>query len=114
MLRLSAAPYDTPATVLFLRVSVMAGDALLMAGVIWQTAGVFGGGGGCGSVTPRGLAILLVVFSPGLLMVDHVHFQAGAYTRPLSGYLSTFCGIRWMYCVVSVTKTAYVELKSDE
>ena len=84
MLTLTAEPYDTPATVLFQRSTVMAGDLLLMAGVLWQTSSSSsassssGGGaphGGGGGVTPRGLAVLLVVFSPGLLLVDHVHFQ---------------------------------------
>jgi|AntAceMinimDraft_12_1070368.scaffolds.fasta_scaffold107225_1 hypothetical protein len=66
-----------------------------MVGVLWQTSGVHYGGSrggglsldsgrqlsgqqsmsGGGSVTPRGLALLLAVFSPGLLLVDHVHFQ---------------------------------------
>lgn len=77
MLTLRADPYDTPRTVLFQRSTVMAGDGLLMAGVLWQTSGAYGGAsekGGRG-VTPRALGVLLVVFSPGLLLVDHVHFQ---------------------------------------
>lgn len=74
MLTLQADPYDTPNTVLFQRCTVMLGDVVLVIGVLWQTSGAFNGGGG-GGVTPRGLALLLVVFSPGLLMVDHVHFQ---------------------------------------
>jgi len=30
----------------------------------------------------------------------------GAYTRPHLSLLSTFCGIGWMCCMISVTNTA--------
>ena len=89
ILTLQAEPYDTPRTVLFQRCSVMLSDVLLVIGVLWQTSGAFVdsgegtnsecssrvSGGNALGVTPRGLALMLVVFSPGLLMVDHVHFQ---------------------------------------
>lgn len=73
MLRVEAVGYESEATVLFQRLTVIASDALLFAGVLAY-------------VSARGtdrrperndlvLALVLVAFSPGLLIVDHIHFQ---------------------------------------
>lgn len=79
MLTLQAEPYDTPATVLFMRCTVIASDALLALGALWITTSPTDDPPSRAparpGVTPRALVLLLVVFSPGLLMIDHVHFQ---------------------------------------
>lgn len=75
MLAVRATPYASSACVLFQRISVIAGDVFLAIGT-WFAA-----------TTPTrtkkknsktfavASATLLVLFSPGLLLVDHVHFQ---------------------------------------
>ena len=67
MLAISAAPYASAATVAFQRGSVVAADAALLWGA-WGAARAW----------PRARArafAVLVLLSPGLLAVDHVHFQ---------------------------------------
>ncbi|EEH57901.1 uncharacterized protein MICPUCDRAFT_32727 [Micromonas pusilla CCMP1545] len=78
MLTLSSAPYDSPATTTFMRCSVIASDALLAAGAFAWT-------NGRGRQRQRAIATILVLLNPGLLLVDHVHFQ---YNGALFGLLS--------------------------
>ena len=88
MLTLQAEPYDTPATTLFMRCTVIVSDALLALGALWITSPTGDRPSRAPArpgVTPRrALLLLLVVFSPGLLMIDHVHFQ---YNGAASGAL---------------------------
>ena len=66
-------PYES-STVVFQQ-HVMAADVVLFIGVLWQTSPSLLGSSSRSGVTSRALALTLVAFSPGLLMVDHVHFQ---------------------------------------
>ena len=92
MLTLSSAPYDSPATTTFMRCSVIASDALLAAGAFaWVAAAGKKTNGrgkktnGRGRQRQRAIATILVLLNPGLLLVDHVHFQ---YNGALFGLLS--------------------------
>ena len=75
MLTIRSDPYESFATVVFQRCTVMAVDVVLFIGVLWQTSSSLLGSSSRSGVTSRALALTLVAFSPGLLMVDHVHFQ---------------------------------------
>ena len=75
MLTIRSDPYESFATVVFQRCTVMAADVVLFIGVLWQTSPSLLGSSSRSGVTSRALALTLVAFSPGLLMVDHVHFQ---------------------------------------
>ena len=75
MLTISVDPYESFATVVFQRCTVMAADLVLFCGVLCQTSpSMLGPSSRCG-ISSRALALTLVAFSPALLMVDHVHFQ---------------------------------------
>jgi alpha-1,3-glucosyltransferase len=75
MLTISVEPYESFATVVFQRCTVMAADLVLFCGVLYQTSpSMLGPSSRCG-ISSRALALTLVAFSPALLMVDHVHFQ---------------------------------------
>lgn len=89
LLRISAEPYASDATVLFQRGSVMVTDLLLLLGV-WANAapppllgcgggGDGKGGGGCRRHTKLMLLAVLTLGSAGLLVVDHMHFQYNGY-----------------------------------
>jgi alpha-1,3-glucosyltransferase len=91
MLEVRAEPYDSPSTTLFQRCTVMASDALLALGVYLLTttetpsatkpsarargARASAPPPSSSPLTPLAIATVLVIFHPGLLIVDHVHFQ---------------------------------------
>lgn len=68
--------YEAPMAVLYMRATVMLSDALLFYAVHHYARGLPAG--------KRALAAGLVIFSPGLIMVDHIHFQ---YNGVLLGLL---------------------------
>mmetsp|Transcript_8986 Transcript_8986/g.11921 ORF Transcript_8986/g.11921 Transcript_8986/m.11921 type:complete len:523 (+) Transcript_8986:69-1637(+) len=70
---LSAAPYDTEATVLFQRSTVMVTDFVLFFGAL-QAARAFGQ-----SAFSALVCASLIILSPGLLFVDHMHFQYNGF-----------------------------------
>ncbi|KAK9844901.1 hypothetical protein WJX74_008396 [Apatococcus lobatus] len=76
MLKVEANHSPSPATVLFQRISVIASDAVLIFGLLFATRK-------CG-VKHQLVALLLVLLNPGLLLVDHIHFQ---YNGMLLGLL---------------------------
>lgn len=77
MLRVDNLEYASIATVMFQRVTVIAGDLVLFTGA--YSAGSSAGGPNAGL-----MAIALVMLNPALLIVDHIHFQ---YNGMLLGLL---------------------------
>jgi alpha-1,3-glucosyltransferase len=78
MLRVQKHPYVSFACVVFQRCTVIAADSVLAVGTWWCAAsGIPSGNKKSSAKVSRAvpLATFLVLFSPGLLMVDHVHFQ---------------------------------------
>jgi alpha-1,3-glucosyltransferase len=90
--------YDAPAALLFMRVSVVATDLLLVfavyrfvcaahaaAGVLERARQKFSSGGENGRLVDlRPAAAALILFNPGLFLVDNVHFQ---YNGLILGFL---------------------------
>ena len=71
MLHISAAPYESAATVLFQRLSVIASETvLLLAVVVFSRASTDGS-----SKRPAPAAALLLALNAGIFITDHVHFQ---------------------------------------
>lgn len=71
MLSVSNLEYDSPATILFQRLSVMA-TGLLLPAAAWRAARICAGG----AASLRGqLLFFLLVANAGLLLVDNLHFQ---------------------------------------
>jgi|EP01047_Picozoa_sp_COSAG01_P057910 alpha-1,3-glucosyltransferase len=90
----------SPAAVLFQRLSVIGADTLLCAAAAALCSKLYkqdSGGGGAsyrsGSAPQHlyGWALALTLCNPGLLLVDHVHFQ---YNGAL--YALLLCSLRWM------------------
>ena len=91
MLTVQSQPYASFACVVFQRCSVVAADAVLALGafraasraaVATRASAVAATGGhakrpreATDDACPVALAVLFVLFNPGLLLVDHVHFQ---------------------------------------
>ena len=94
MLIVSAMPYASAGTVAYQRLTVMASDALLLAGASAMTASpatestASAGAAAAFGISPSVATIALVVLNPGLLLVDHVHFQ---YNGMLIGLLLLAC-----------------------
>jgi alpha-1,3-glucosyltransferase len=86
-LTLSADPVDSPAILAFQRGSVMAADAALAAAAWLATTPL-------ADPASRALTFALLVASPGLLLVDHIHFQ----------YNGWLCG--WLVAAVAVSAAA--------
>ncbi|CAM9225291.1 unnamed protein product, partial [Heterosigma akashiwo] len=70
---LSSEPYDTPQTVLFQRTTVILSDILLLIGCV-KAASSF-------AQTPlqRLVCTGLILLSPVLFMIDHIHFQYNGF-----------------------------------
>ncbi|KAJ3168228.1 glycosyl transferase [Geranomyces variabilis] len=72
MLEIDALGYASPAAVLFQRMSVVVMDSVLLFGAVRVTAQVR-------ETRSRLVQIALIVLSPGLLFVDHIHFQYNGF-----------------------------------
>lgn len=83
--QLTAKNPRTPRLLVFMRLTVMISDALLVFGVARYCAATKSG---CMSSEKRSAAYALVLLAPGLLLVDHVHFQ---YNGALLGVFLLFC-----------------------
>ena len=80
MLDVANLMYASPATVLFQRLSVVATDAVLFLAILHYTRGMsaFSGlkdGDATGAARQRWIVTLLAFTNPGLMIVDHIHFQ---------------------------------------
>ncbi|GAQ91618.1 alpha-1,3-glucosyltransferase [Klebsormidium nitens] len=74
--------YDAPMAVLYMRATVMLSDVLLFFAVHNYACSL--------PASKRALAAGAVIFSPGLIMVDHIHFQ---YNGVLLGLLILSIGL---------------------
>ncbi|KAJ3178463.1 glycosyl transferase [Geranomyces variabilis] len=72
MLDIDALGYASPRAVLFQRLSVVLMDSVLLFGAVRVTARVR-------ETRSRLVQIALIVLSPGLLFVDHIHFQYNGF-----------------------------------
>jgi hypothetical protein len=81
MLQVDNLNYASPSTVTFQRLSVMATDLVLLGAVLlfshtWPSVTTTELGYSSGKVI---VASVLVMFNPGLLIVDHIHFQYNGF-----------------------------------
>ena len=84
MLRVSATPYDSAGTNLYMRLTVIFTDALLLVGSSRLAYHC------CARADRRFAAVALTFLNAGLLLVDHVHFQ---YNGMLIGLLLLSCSL---------------------
>ena len=63
MLTIRSDPYESFATVVFQRCTVMAADVVLFIGVLWQTSPSLLGSSSRSAITSRALALTLVAFA---------------------------------------------------